>query len=75
MTTQTDYHLATVGQQILESVSAQDFRHVIHPDTLASLDLRLLETLRKIGLSRERICSALCISYEDFDSLHELAAD
>lgn len=46
----------------------------IDPTTLACLDFGLFKSLCKLGVSRERVCSALCISYEDFDYIRELAA-
>ena len=35
--------------------------------TLANLDIALFRCLRKIGSSRERICSALFLSYAEYD--------
>lgn len=45
----------------------------INPLTLASLDMGLFRALRKLGTSRDRICSALCISTADFDYIDKLA--
>lgn len=45
---------------------------VINPMTLARLDMGLLECLRKLGTSRQRICSALCLSYAEYDEIVEL---
>ena len=39
----------------------------IDPMTLASLDIGLYEALEKIGTSRQRICSALWLSYAEYD--------
>ena len=39
----------------------------IDPMTLARLDIGLLRCLRNIGTSRQRICSALCLSYAEYD--------
>ena len=39
----------------------------IDPVTLAGLDIALFKCLRKIGTSRQRICSALCLSYAEYD--------
>lgn len=46
--------------------------HSIEPLTLAHLDFGLFKSLCKLGVSRERICSALAISYEDLDYLNKL---
>ena len=35
--------------------------------TLAGVDLGLFRCLRKLGTSRQRICSALCLSYAEYD--------
>ena len=47
--------------------------HSIEPLTLAHLDFGLFKSLCKLGVSRERICSALAISYEDLDYLNKLS--
>ena len=44
----------------------------IDPATLSQLDVALFRSLRKIGHPRERICSALCLSYAEYDKLLEL---
>ena len=44
----------------------------IDPATLSQLDIALFRSLRKIGHPRERICSALCLSYAEYDKLLEL---
>jgi hypothetical protein len=41
----------------------------IDPTTLASLDVGLFKCLRNIGTSRQRICSALCLSYAEYDDI------
>jgi hypothetical protein len=43
--------------------------------TLAKLDLGLFRTLRKLGTSKERICSALCLSYAEYDFVAHLGSD
>ena len=43
--------------------------------TLAHLDLGLFRTLRKLGTSKERICSALCLSYAEYDFVSALGYD
>lgn len=35
--------------------------------TLAGLDIGLFKCLSNIGTSRQRICSALCLSYAEYD--------
>jgi hypothetical protein len=35
--------------------------------TLARLDYGLFLALRRMGTSKERICSALCLSYAEYD--------
>ena len=45
----------------------------IDPVTLAYLDFGLFKSLCKLGVSRQRICSALCISWDDYDYLRELS--
>jgi len=39
----------------------------IDPMTLARLDIGLFICLRNLGTSRQRICSALCLSYAEYD--------
>ena len=41
----------------------------IDPITLAGLDIGLLRCLRNLGTSRQRICSALCLSYAEYDCI------
>lgn len=43
----------------------------IDPMTLAMLDKVLFKCLKNIGTSRERICSALCLSYAEYDYISE----
>ena len=45
----------------------------IDPMTLAYLDFGLFKSLIKLDVSRERVCSALSLSYEDFDYIHMLS--
>ena len=52
----------------------EDPRYVMDPQALAYLNFGLFQTLCKLGTSQERICSALNLSYSDFDYLVELAA-
>jgi len=44
----------------------------VDPMILAKLDTGLLECLRKLGTSKQRICSALCLSYAEYDEIVEL---
>lgn len=44
----------------------------IDPMLLARLDTGLFKCLRKLGTPRQRICSALCISYAEYDDIVEL---
>jgi hypothetical protein len=63
---------ATAAQAYQPSV-CEDSGYVMDPLKLAHLNFGLFGTLCKLGTSRERICSALIISYSDFDYLLELA--
>jgi hypothetical protein len=40
---------------------------VIDPMTLATLDIGLFKCLQNLGTSRQRACSALCLSYAEYD--------
>ncbi len=44
----------------------------INPVLLARLDMGLFKCLRKLGTPRQRICSALCLSYTEYDEIVEL---
>ena len=44
----------------------------IDPMTLARLDYGLFLALRRMGTSRERICSALNLSYAEYDYIDGL---
>lgn len=59
---------AQVSGALLRQASGQE----IDPFTLATLDFGLFNSLRRLGTSRERICSALCLSYSDFDYISAL---
>ena len=73
MTTQTAFHAPNAGLQLLSSADNESWEHSIDPMTLAYLDFGLFKSLCKLGVSRERVCSALTISYADFDYLRKLA--
>ena len=73
--------MQTITAQHNTSSSAQAYPnvfensgYVMDPQSLAYLNFGLFQTLCKLGTSRERICSALNISYSDFDYLLELTA-
>jgi hypothetical protein len=40
--------------------------------TLAYLNFGLFKQLRKLGTSKERICSALSLSFDDYDYITQL---
>lgn len=44
----------------------------IDPITLARLDYGLFLALRRMGTSKERICSALCLSYAEYDYIDQM---
>jgi hypothetical protein len=44
---------------------------VIDPMTLAMVDIVLFKCLKNIGTSKERVCSALCLSYAEYDYISE----
>jgi len=46
--------------------------YTIEPKRLAYLDFGLFNSLCKLGVSRDRVCSAMCISTMDYDYLIEL---
>ncbi|MFT6956420.1 MAG: hypothetical protein ACJAYC_001424 [Halieaceae bacterium] len=72
--------MQTITAQHITSFSAQPYRprpckdsgYVMDALSLAHLNFGLFGTLCKLGTSRERICSALNISYRDFDYLQQL---
>ncbi|MEH6559210.1 MAG: hypothetical protein V7459_15895 [Oceanicoccus sp.] len=55
-----------------EQGNTQDLR--IDPMTLAYLDFGLFKSMCKLGVSRERICSALTISHDDFEYICNLSS-
>ena len=73
--------MQTITAQHNTLSSAQSYPHVFEesgyamdPQSLAYLNYGLFQSLCKLGTSRERICSALNLSYNDFDYLVELTA-
>lgn len=69
MTTQTTVHAPNAGLQLSNSGGNESWEHCVDPMAVAQLDFGLFKSLYKLGVSRERICSAMFISYEDFDYL------
>ena len=47
----------------------------IDPATLAGLDTGLFRCLLNIGAPKSRICSALCLSYAEYDYILELVQE
>jgi hypothetical protein len=72
MATATARHATTADLQFLSCENDKARGHSIEPLTLAHLYFGLFKSLCKLGVSRERICSALAISYEDLDYLNKL---
>jgi hypothetical protein len=72
MQTITAHSITSSSAQPLRPGDCEDPGYVMDPQTLAYLNFGLFRTLRKLGTSPERICSALNISYSDFDYLLEL---
>ena len=73
MTAQTTRYATTADLQLLSCENDKTRGYSIDPITLAYLDFGLFKSLCKLGVSRERICSALAISYEDLDYLRKLS--
>ncbi|MEH6580743.1 MAG: hypothetical protein V7754_02320 [Halioglobus sp.] len=73
MTTQTARHAPTAGLQLISCEDTESRGYKIDPMTLAYLDFGLFKSLCRLGVSRDRICSALTISYVDFDYLCKLS--
>jgi hypothetical protein len=74
MQTITAQHITATAAQPYRPRVCEDPGHMMSPKTLAHLDFGLFRTLCKLGTSRERICSALNVSYSDFDYLLQLTA-
>jgi hypothetical protein len=74
--------MQNITAQNITSSSAQPYRprvcenpgYRMNPKILAYLDFGLFQSLCNLGTSRECICSALNVSYRDFDYLLELTA-
>ena len=76
MNTITAQHTTATAARPYQSLPhvCEDSGYVMDPLRLAHLNFGLFGTLCKLGTSRERICSALILSYSDFDYLLELTA-
>lgn len=73
MTTQKPRLAPIASLQLVSCEDTESTYYKIDPVTLAYLDFGLFKSLRRLGVSRERICSALTISYDDFDYLCKLS--
>jgi hypothetical protein len=51
------------------AAAAGNDKPAIDPMILARLDTGLLKCLLKLGTPRQRICSALCLSYTEYDDI------
>ncbi|MEH6611283.1 MAG: hypothetical protein V7696_18065 [Halioglobus sp.] len=74
MQTLTAQHSTSSSAQPYRRRACTDSGYVMDPLSLAHLNFGLFGTLCKLGTSQERICSALNISYRDFDYLQELTS-
>jgi hypothetical protein len=74
MTATSQIEHATASDNLKATVAAAsaDACSPIDPMTLARLDYGLFLALRRMGTSRERICSALCLSYAEYDYISGL---
>ena len=52
---------------LIRGASNSNIEASIDPMTLARLDIGLFRALSKLGTSKQRICSALCLSYAEYD--------
>ena len=72
-TTKIASHIPLTDLQAANCEDQNTVGRSIDPMTLAYLDFGLFKSLMKLDVSRERICSALAISYKDFDYIRMLA--
>ncbi|MFT5709740.1 MAG: hypothetical protein ACI8QT_000427 [Halioglobus sp.] len=72
MQTITAQHITSSPALTYRPRASEKSGHEMDPLKLAYMNFGLFETLCKLGTSRERICSALNLSYSDFDYLMEL---
>jgi hypothetical protein len=68
----TAQRISTSAVQPFQSGASKDPGYVMDPLKLAYLNFGTFDTLRKLGASRDRICSALLLSHSDFEYLLEL---
>ena len=71
---QSSVHNTRPEPEISRVLNANAIDHdetVIDPMTLAMLDKVLFKCLKNIGTSKERACSALCLSYAEYDYISE----
>ena len=71
---QNSLHNTQPEPEISRVLNAGAIHHdgtAIDPMTLAILDIGLFNCLQNIGTSRERVCSALCLSYAEYDYILE----
>jgi hypothetical protein len=74
MISPTVQHIESAGAQLYRSRVCADPGYTIDQQTLINMDFGLFQSLCTLGTSRERICSALNISYDDFGYLTGLAS-
>jgi hypothetical protein len=65
-------HLGSQDAGVANGGADTAARPKIDPMTLARLDYGLFLALRRMGTSRERICSALNLSYAEYDYIDDL---
>ena len=65
--TATSQNRSTASPENINLMSGTGTEAQIDPVTLARLDYGLFLALRRMGTSKERICSALCLSYAEYD--------
>ena len=70
--TGTSQNRTAVPLEQVNLMSGTDAAGQIDPVTLARLDYGLFLALRRMGTSKERICSALCLSYAEYDYINTL---
>jgi len=68
----TTGNYGTAGPGTFTTAAPGAEQPAINPMLLARLDTGLLKCLRKLGTPRQRICSALCLSYAEYDEVVEL---
>jgi hypothetical protein len=65
--TATSQNRTSASPENINLMSGTGTEAQIDPVTLARLDYGLFLALRRMGTSKERICSALCLSYAEYD--------